>query len=403
MDCKQSLSLYIHIPYCISKCSYCDFFSRGGCKSVPPAYIDALCREIETRAGAGEAASFNCWKSVYIGGGTPSLLLDNQLGKICSAVAGAKKLNEKSEFTIEVNPDDVTEIFIENLKKTSVNRISVGIQSLNEKSLSFAKRRASAAQNISALEIISKNWNRRFSVDLICGLPFETENSFMEGLKKILSYNPDHISMYSLTFEDETPFGKMLNSELSDYDFDFSDTLWLKGRKVLKENGYFQYEVSNFSKKGFESIHNLSYWNHEPYLGAGSGATGTLYKGREGKRVTATTAIEEYCKFWHSKEGFSGNPEEIEKNIYSVELIDEKTSMFEFFMMGLRKLSGIKESDFERIFSKKIPQPVIELAEKWKEKGLCVIDNSEGGFNFTLGEKGILYLNSFVLALDLEE
>lgn len=401
MDSSKALSLYIHIPYCISKCSYCDFFSRGGCKSVPPSYVNALCREIKVRSAEEGAAGFCSWKSVYIGGGTPSLLTENQLKKIFEAVSESKKIGRQTEITIEVNPDDVTEGFIEMLNKSPVNRLSVGIQSLNEKSLSFAKRRASASQNLAALECISKKWKGRFSVDLICGLPFESLSSFMEGLEKITSYSPDHISMYSLTFEEETPFGKMLENQLSDYDFDFSDALWLKGREVLKKRGYFQYEVSNFCRKGFESIHNLSYWNHEPYLGAGSGATGTLYCKSRGKRVSATENIEEYCKCWLAGDGASVcQPAE---TLYSVELIDEKTSMFEFFMMGLRKLSGVKESDFEEIFSKKIPASVKKLAEKWQKKGLCQIDYSNGQFNFTLGEKGILYLNSFVLALDLEE
>ena len=377
---------------------------------MPPSYIDALCREIKVRAGQNEAVSFDSWKSIYIGGGTPSLLTGIQLEKICNAILTSKRLNPGTEFTIEVNPDDVNIDYIEMLKKTPVNRISVGIQSLNEKSLSFAKRRASASQNISALECISKNWKGRFSLDLICGLPFESQESFMKGLDKVISYNPDHISMYSLTFEEETPFGKMLDSELSSYDFDFSDSLWLKGRDFLKNHGYFQYEVSNFCKKGFESIHNLSYWNHQPYLGAGSGATGTLYSGACGKRVTAGTKIEDYCKYWLAGEGERGTGARTGDAaslagdaLYSTELIDEKTSMFEFFMMGLRKLSGVKESDFERIFSKKIPVSVKKLAEDWQKKGLCIIDNSKGEFNFTLGEKGILFLNSFVLALDLAE
>lgn len=368
---------------------------------MPSSYVDALCREIKNRSAEEGAAGFCSWKSVYIGGGTPSLLSENQLKKIFAAVSEAKKIESQTEITIEVNPDDVTEGFIEMLNESPVNRLSVGIQSLNEKSLSFAKRRASASQNLAALECISKKWKGRFSVDLICGLPFESQSSFMEGLEKITSYNPDHISMYSLTFEEETPFGRMLENQLSDYDFDFSDALWLKGREFLKQHGYFQYEVSNFCKKGFESIHNLSYWNHEPYLGAGSGATGTLYCKSRGKRVTATENIEEYCKFWLTGDGASVcQPDE---TLYSVELIDEKTSMFEFFMMGLRKLSGVKESDFEEIFSKKIPASVKKLAEKWQKNGLCQIDSSNGQFNFTLGEKGILYLNSFVLALDLEE
>lgn len=386
MDERKALSLYVHIPYCISKCSYCDFFSRGGCKSIPEEYVDALCREIKVRSCREQAAAFTAWKTVYIGGGTPSLLTEGQLEKICNAISDSKSLSQEAEFTIEVNPDDLTPSFIESLKKTPVNRISVGIQSLNEKSLSFAKRRASAAQNISALETISRDWKKKFSVDLICGLPYESEASFLQGLEKVISYNPDHISMYSLTFEEETPFGKMLDRELSDYDFDFSDKLWLEGRELLKKKGYLQYEVSNFSKAGFESLHNLSYWNHQPYLGCGSGATGSFYRQNgSGLRYTNTQNIEKYIK------SPLGNAD--------IEQIDKETSEFEFFMMGLRKLSGVKESDYFNIFSKKIPDSVKKLAENWQKKGLCQISDTDGDYSFTLGEKGILYLNSFVLNL----
>lgn len=386
MDERKALSLYVHIPYCISKCSYCDFFSRGGCNSIPDEYVDALCREIRGRGEEEQWKSFDSWKSVYIGGGTPSLLSEEQLFQLCKIIAEVKKITPETEFTIEVNPDDLTPSFIESLKKTPVNRISCGIQSLNEKSLSFAKRRASSTQNLFALETISRDWKKKFSVDLICGLPYESKTSFLQGLEKIMAYNPDHISMYSLTFEEETPFGKMLSGQLSDYDFDFSDRLWLEGRELLKKKGYLQYEVSNFSKAGYESLHNLSYWNHQPYLGCGSGATGSFYRqDGSGLRYTNTQNIEKYIK------SPLGNAD--------IEQINKETSEFEFFMMGLRKLSGVKESDYFNIFSKKIPDSVKNLAEKWHKKGLCEILSLEGDYTFTLGEKGILYLNSFVLNL----
>lgn len=416
---EKALSLYVHIPYCISKCSYCDFFSRGGCKNVPQEYVEALCKEISFRAHLH--SDFSEWKSVYIGGGTPSLLSEAQLLKICDEIAAAKKISCKTEFTIELNPDDVNPDFINALNQLPVNRISVGIQSLNENSLSFAKRRANTSQNIYSMECISKYWNKGFSVDLICGLPYETKETFMQGLEVVIRFKPDHISMYSLTFEDETPFGKMLKKELSDYDFDFADDLWLKGREFLKEKGYGQYEVSNFCKKGFESVHNLSYWTQKDYLGCGSGATGTFYDGSCALRITATNDIEKYCNCWKNEpQKIATRGSELEKfsektcrrlmaehnffsDCYNVENIDEKTLMFEFFMMGLRKLAGVKESDFIKCFSKKMPVSVKQLAKKWEERGLCTINEADGDFSFTLGESGILFLNSFAVELDLLE
>ena len=384
-----SAALYIHIPFCISKCHYCDFFSRGGSDSVSDSYVDSLCQEIRGRA---KEFSVKEWGSVYIGGGTPSLLNACQIKQILSAIKEAAVLPENSEITIELNPDDITENLLETLNESRINRISVGIQSFNDEALSFCHRRADSGKNEEGLSLIQKKWKKRFSVDLICGLPFESEESFMSGLEKIVSFNPDHISMYSLTFEDETPFGKLLNQKKIDYDYDFSDALWLKGRDFLENHGFYQYEVSNFAKKGFESLHNLCYWNHKSYLGCGSGATGTVYN-EDGSalRLTNTTNIEEYIK--NPLASFTG------------EEIDVKTSVLEFFMMGLRKLGGVSEKDFYNSFGKKliIPDSVKKLAKEWERKGLCKINESEGDYSFTLGKEGILYLNRFIFELlDLE-
>ena len=380
MSCTNP-ALYIHIPFCISKCQYCDFFSIGGSKDVSQSYVDSLCGEIKERA---KACGGQSWKSVYIGGGTPSLLSSLQIKQILDAVKNAAVLSEQCEVTIEANPDDITKEFLLGLESAGINRISVGIQSFSDKALSFCKRRANVQKNKEALSLINKFWKHRFSVDLICGLPFETEQSFVEGLSSVISYNPDHISMYSLTFEDETPFGKLLNQKKLDYDFEFSDSLWLKGREFLEQHGYLQYEVSNFCKPGNESAHNLCYWNHKSYLGCGSGATGTLYAADgSALRYTNTTDIKEYVKSAVST--------------CQTENIDVKTSIVEYFMMGLRKISGVNEEDFNKCFgiSAGFPSYVKTLSASWQKKGLCQM--SEQGF--TLGKSGILYLNRFILEL----
>ena len=382
-------ALYIHIPFCISKCHYCDFFSLGGNSAVSDAYVEALCAEIRGRA---EAAGVEKWSSVYIGGGTPSLLSWEQLAKISDTVKKSAFLDASCEFTIELNPDDITKELLQALENCGINRISVGIQSFCDKALNFSRRRADSLKNENALKLIKQFWKKRFSVDLICGLPFESQESFLSGLEKVISYNPDHISMYSLTFEEETPFGKLLNQNKLDYDFEFSDSLWLKGRDFLESKGYLQYEVSNFSKPGFESLHNLCYWNHKSYIGAGSGATGTLYfsDGRA-LRYTNKNDIAEYIK----------GP----LNCSLDEKIDFKTSVIEFFMMGLRKISGVSEGDFKLSFGKNasFPEGVKELVLKWQKKNLCQVnyggDGVKGDFSFTLGKSGIIYLNRFIVEL----
>ena len=271
----ENTALYIHIPFCLSRCKYCDFFSQTEVsQTLLDAYISALCNEIKFRK---DKLSIKTLKTIYIGGGTPSLLSISNIKNLFSFLKTIFPLNNEMEITIEVNPEDINEQLLQSYKDNGINRLSCGIQSMNDRALQFACRRASASENRRVLNLLSEKWGKNLSLDLICGLPCETQESFMAGLQEIISFNPNHISMYSLTIEDETPFGRMLNSGKLKYDFEFADELWLKGKNFLEKKGYHQYEVSNFAKKGFESRHNLFYWNHKDYIGCGSGASGSIY------------------------------------------------------------------------------------------------------------------------------
>ncbi len=399
---NKKLSLYIHIPFCLSKCEYCDFFSItpkagifNGCKSIPDSYVDALCSEILYRVGKYCPNSLN---SVYIGGGTPSLLDKNQLKKICDTIFLCKDFfcdDEPFEFTIEVNPDDVTKELLESFEENGINRISCGIQSCTDSCLQFVNRRAKRKENLKAMEIISRYWKGKKSFDLICGLPYERKESFKESLELLMSFNPDHISMYSLTIEDQTPLGRKCNSGQLDYDFNFADELWLESKVFLEKNGYCQYEVSNFCKPGCECIHNLVYWNHEDYLGCGSGASGTLYD-CDGRafRWTNTTDVQKYIDFWC--EDFASLYKKTDLNVCAREVVDCQTSIFEYFMMGLRKTAGISEKDFFYKFKRKIPQQIIGLFEKWQKKGLADIICQNDEKRYFLTKDGLLFLNRFL-------
>lgn len=392
----MNFSLYIHIPFCVSKCIYCDFYSVPK-NTILDSYVDSVINELSFRLTEYKIDGIkNKLQSVYIGGGTPSLLSNNQINKLNNFFLLNNVLTDDFEFTIEVNPDDVSENFIELLNETIINRISCGLQSMNDEVLQFVKRRGSASDNIHALELFNSKWKKNFSVDLICGLPGESEKSFFSGLSTILKYNPNHISMYSLTIEDSTPLGKMFNSGKIEYDFDFADNLWLKAKGFLEKNGYDQYEVSNFSKKGFESKHNLVYWNHQSYLGCGSGATGTVYNDDgTGTRWTNTQNIEGYINFWQEK----SNCVNVEKNddIQELEQIDVETSKIEFFLMGLRKLSGITTKEYENIFHQPIDDKIIKVFEKWEQKKLCKIKKEfSDSIRYSLGKNGILFLNAFL-------
>lgn len=395
-------SLYIHIPFCISKCAYCDFFSMENHNDLILPYVDSLCNEIRHKKKLYKITS---WKTVYIGGGTPSLLKYFELKKIRDAVFENCLKSKDFEFSIEVNPDDVSEEFLKDLEKIGINRISCGIQSLNDEVLKKCRRRALKKENLQALNLIKKNWKQKKSFDLISALPLETESTFLDGIKTVLEYEPDHVSLYSLTIEDETPFGKDFLLGNLKYDFDNADKMWLSGRDFLEKNGLFQYEISNFSKdKKSQCVHNLVYWSHKSYIGCGAGAASSLYDS-DGSciRLSNVNSIQKYIEFYK-------NPD-FKKNYVEIsEKIDVETSVFEYFMMKLRTIYGVSKYEFNEIFNKnsknhdliEFPKKVEKVFYKWSKDfsdSVNIFQTEDGDTHFLLTKKGMLFLNRFLLEL----
>ena len=415
---ERDFALYIHIPFCISKCSYCDFFSVTDCGDEKlEMYIDSLCKEIDFRLHEAGSANRNggdevLIKSVYIGGGTPSLLKERHFNKIFDAIRNNSSgliLAEDCEITVELNPDDVSGELLGTLWKMGVNRISVGIQSMTDQVLKKVRRRAGRKENIEALETIKKEWKGIFSLDLISALPLESMESFEKGLREVMDYKPHHISLYSLTIEEETPLGKELSGGELDYDFDFADKMWLLGRDILEKSGYGQYEVSNFALRGYECRHNLYYWNHKSYIGCGSGGTGSLYKADgTGFRWTNTEDVETYIQFWGKTGGkLTEKLPQKQPQKHALKLpqtqenVSPADSKFEFFMMGLRKMSGITNLEYQEIFGQPLPESFIALAKEWQKKGLFEITGEKEGSlgRYRMSKEGILFLNKFLIDL----
>lgn len=386
----KAISLYIHIPFCITKCRYCDFFSKAcGKEPVPNTYVEALCNEIFSISGVNV-------NTIYFGGGTPSLLNTKQINKIFDAIKKACKLKADVEITFEVNPDDVSEELILALEAAGVNRISCGIQSMTEKVLQYAGRRASAAVNQTALNLLQSLWHKKLSLDLICALPYETKESFTQTLNTVINAKPDHISMYSLTIEEKTPFGIAFENGSLSYDFEDADAMWLYARDYLESHGYPQYEVSNFARENNRCRHNLVYWNHGDYLGLGSGATGTVYnKDGSALRITNTSSIKDYIDFWTNADRTKTDVKEVR----IIEVIDLSTSIFEFFMMTLRKTEGFLQSEFLHCFNKKLPDNFLRTFERWQKKGLAECISLKDDLRFCLTREGLLFLNSFLSEL----
>ena len=388
----SEISLYIHIPFCKSKCIYCDFFSRPGCENLIDDYVDALSSELAFHA---ENLSGTKLKTVYIGGGTPSLLSIEQMNKVFSVIKEKFILDENDfEFTIELNPDDVNEELILFLEKSIVTRISLGIQTLKEETLKFIERRASRKTCVEALLFIKENFTKRFSVDLISSLPGETENDVKSTIDEIVKFSPEHISLYSLCIEENTKLYRMIQDKKAAFDADYSDALWIRARDYLKSKGYVQYEVSNFSKdEKARARHNLAYWHLKSYIGAGSGATGTFfYREKDSLRYTNTRDIKQYIEYWK-------NLSHCEKIPREEEFIDKHTEEFEYIMMNMRLLDGFSKKDYEERFcmnSTKIFDEKNDLIKSWMDKKLIEKICKGSDVFYRMTEQGILYLNSFL-------
>lgn len=387
-------SLYIHIPFCIKKCDYCDFFSRTPENShfivknfTINDYIDALSNHI---AFLTEHFSVKNFTSVYIGGGTPSVLSARHLERLCGKIAPFAR---NAEFTIEINPGDLTEEFLLAAASGGINRLSLGIQCKNDEVLRAVGRRTTVSQIENAVFLIKKWWRASWSADFIAGLPLQSTEMLGRDIDFAAENGASHISLYSLSVEAGTHLAANISSGKTRYDADRADKIWLFGRDLLEKKGFFQYEISNFAKKGFESRHNLSYWTLCDYLGAGAGATGTVGE----KRFTNTRDTAKYIAFWKN-----AAPDTPAKNIPGErEILDFETREFEFLMMGLRTLRGISESEYTRRFGGDLASRLgADTADgvfsRWEKKGLAHRATFSGENFFSLTRDGILFLNAFL-------
>jgi oxygen-independent coproporphyrinogen-3 oxidase len=377
-------SLYIHIPVCVRKCAYCDFFSvpardfpsarENGSGGMEPL-VEALGKEIAFRK---KEFGVEKWKTAYIGGGTPSLLSPEELYGLAAPVSAD---GDSFEFTVEANPEDISAEWLEAGASAGINRLSIGIQSMDDTSLQAVKRRGSAESNRRALDLVAKFWKGRLSVDLISGLPGQSAGRLARDIEELASSGADHVSLYSLTIEEGTPLEAMLrepeNLPRVPGDDEAAD-LWLLGRDLLEAKGFSQYEVSNFARRGAESRHNMTYWNMETYIGAGPGATGTIITADTAERRVNTTDIAAWLE----------RPE----SSFEVEFISREDSIKESILMGMRTLSGIRRVPFRARFGVDIADLIPSAIASWRGRGLLSI----GDESLALTREGLLFLNRFL-------
>lgn len=310
-------SIYIHIPFCRNICSYCDFCKMFYNGEVADKYLEALKREVE------EFYLNDKIKTIYIGGGTPSILNPEELSKLFEIIK-MFDLSEDNEITFECNPEDINELLIEMLSHNGVNRLSIGVQSFNKSKLTFMDRTTDYKDLKEKITMIREKGINNISLDLMYGIPEESLDNLKKDVKLLLKLNPEHISTYSLIIEDNTM------AKIKGYiniDQDLESNMYDYICKKLKAKGYNQYEISNFSKEGFKSRHNLTYWNNLEYYGFGLGISGYM----NGFRYENTKNIDKYIK---------GEYRQNEALLSKQEVMENE------LMLGLRKTNGINLQEF---------------------------------------------------------
>lgn len=349
--------LYIHIPFCRSKCIYCDFYSVGERLALWPDYVDALLAEAAARADelAAEPVS-----TIYIGGGTPSLLPASEFARLSEGLL--KLAGPVEEFTVEVNPDDVTVQLADVWQKCGVNRVSMGVQSFVDSELSVIGRRHDAAAAIHAFELLRSRFHN-ISLDLMFGLPGQTIDSFRYSVEKALQLRPEHISAYSLMYEERTALTRLRDAgkieEASEVD---SNQMFELLTSMLTDAGYEQYEISNYARPGFRSRHNSSYWRGERYIGLGPAA-----HSYDGTNLRSANRHDVKAYINYRLAGRGETPRESE-------LLSDDELREEMIMTRLRTREGIDIADFRRRFGDEAMGCLIRRADKWISNGNMILE-----------------------------
>lgn len=371
------MELYIHIPFCVQKCKYCDFLSMAADEETKKRYVEALMHEI-AYYGRHMEESEKMLETIYFGGGTPTVVGAHSLIRILDKVKSCFLVKEECEITIEINPATIDEEGLKELYENGVNRISIGLQSAHNKELKLLGRIHSYEDFLKAFREARKAGFKNVNVDLISSLPGQRVEDYKESLQKVILLDPEHISAYSLILEEGTPFyDSYVNHPELLPDEETDREMYHLTKEMLKAAGYDRYEISNYAKTGFESKHNSGYWKRVPYLGTGLGASSFI----EGKRWKNGTNLKEYLRNWEKiteNTVFPGRFEEF----YTLSRQDE---MAEYLYLGLRMSRGVSIKGFERCFGKELFDIYGEEIARFKKEGLLAADE----------EKDRIYLTDF--------
>ena len=372
-----SMEIYIHIPFCAKKCEYCDFLSGPAGGKEQRAYVQALLKEIRAaEEGQGRSVS-----SIFIGGGTPSLLKEDLLGSILNEIYKKFNLEPEAEISIEVNPGTVSLKKLEAYRRMGINRLSIGLQSTDDRELKTLGRLHNYAQFLETYQAAGNAGFDNTNIDLMSALPDQTYEGWVTNLRRTAELSPAHISAYSLIIEEGTPFALR---ELNLPDEETEYRMYEDTAAILKEYGYEQYEISNYAKKGKRCRHNVGYWTRCDYLGFGLGAA-SLWGN---KRFSNTADMEEYLNN-------SAFPERIR---LMEPVLSREDEMAEFMFLGLRMTEGVSEAAFRQEFGVEMREIYGEVLKKYTDMKL--LEEKDGRIFLT--RKGIHVSNSVMSDFLLE-
>jgi oxygen-independent coproporphyrinogen-3 oxidase len=368
---RKQIGLYIHIPFCKQKCSYCDFCSYANKESFIKRYIQCVLKEI-IEVGNNNKIDFEngkddlfLVKTIYIGGGTPSLIDSKYIVQIIEDIKLNFEIDEKAEITIEVNPGTVTLEKLEDYKRAGINRLSIGLQSTHEHLLKEIGRIHTYLDFLDTFRFAREAGFENINVDLMIGLPNQTLEEVKDSIEEIVSMEPEHISVYSLILEENTPLFKKVEEGLELPNEDLERKMYWAVKQTLEQNNYIHYEISNFAKKGYESKHNLDCWNQKEYIGFGVAA----HSYTNGIRYSNIENLEQYIKNYEE--------DKTEENLVFHEKQDMETMQKEYMLLGLRKIDGVSIQEFKIKF---VANPVFlyhDKLEKLVNEELVEIDGDQ--------------------------
>lgn len=372
------LELYVHIPFCVRKCQYCDFLSGPSDEETKDRYIEALLKEIR----AAEHTEDYEIVSVFIGGGTPSALKAEAIASIMSTLQEQFFFCEDAEVTIEANPGTVDLEKLTIYRNVGINRLSLGLQSTDAEELKLLGRIHSYEEFLKSYEWAREAGFSNINIDLMFAIPGQTGEAWRQHLYQVAELNPEHISAYSLIIEEGTPFAEQ-NLDLPDEDTEYQ--MYEDTAEILERYGYRQYEISNYAKQGYMCRHNAGYWQRREYLGFGLGAS-SLYRGM---RFSNTRRMQEYLKE-------SRNPDQIRKD---VTVLSRNERIEEFMFLGFRMTEGISEKKFEENFDVRLMDVYGDILQKYEETGF--VEHIETKWRLT--RKGIHVSNHILADFLLDE